>query len=91
MHPQSTPHSSSWTVFTYASFVGSVSMIGIGIVYAPIDVWIKAYFAMGVIMIIQSSITLTKTLRDIQESEKFVNRIEDAKAERILMGIEASR
>jgi hypothetical protein len=60
-------------------------------VYAPIDIWIKAYFGMGVIMIVQSSITLTKTLRDIQESEKFVNRIEDAKAERILMGIEAGR
>jgi hypothetical protein len=91
MHPQSVPHSSSWTAFTYASFVGSILMMGVGIVYAPIDIWIKAYFGMAAIMVIQSSITLTKTLRDVQESEKFVNRIEDAKAERILMGIEASR
>jgi hypothetical protein len=34
---------------------------------------------------VQSCVTLTKTIRDMHESGKLVNRIEDAKAERILM------
>lgn len=91
MHPQTVQHSSSWTLFTYISFLGSIAMVGVGIVFAPIDIWIKAYFGMGTIMLVQSSITLTKTLRDVQESEKFVNRLEDAKAERLLMGMESTR
>jgi hypothetical protein len=48
----------------------------------------KGYFAMGVAMLIQSCVTVTKTIRDVHESSKLVNRIEDAKAERLLMGIE---
>jgi len=43
---------------------------------------------MGIVMIIQSCITMTKTIRDVHESSKLVNRIEDAKAERLLMGID---
>jgi hypothetical protein len=83
-----TTHSSSWIAFTYASFFASVAMVAIGILFAPIDMWIKAYFGMGAALIIQSSITMTKTLRDVHESGKLVNRIEDARAERLLMGIE---
>jgi hypothetical protein len=54
----------------------------------PLDIWMKGYFAMGVAMLIQSCVTVTKTIRDVHESSKLVNRIEDAKAERLLMGIE---
>jgi hypothetical protein len=81
-------HSGAWITFTYASFLASVTMVGLGILFAPVDIWIKAYFAMGAALLIQSCITMTKTLRDMQESSKLVNRIEDARAERLLMGIE---
>jgi hypothetical protein len=40
---------------------------------------------MGIVMLVQSCVTLTKTVRDMHESGKLVSRIEDAKAERILM------
>ena len=39
----------------------------------------------------QSAITVTKTVRDVHEGAKFVNRIEDARAERLLMGIERGK
>ena len=66
-------------------------MVGIGILFAPVDIWIKAYFAMGAALLVQSCITMTKTLRDVHEGGKLVNRIEDARAERLLMGIERGR
>jgi len=94
MHPQTaqiSQHSGSWIAFTYASFFASVAMVGIGILFAPIDIWIKAYFAMGAALLIQSCITVTKTLRDVHEGGKLVNRIEDARAERLLMGIERDK
>jgi hypothetical protein len=42
---------------------------------------------MGIVMLIQSCVTLTKTVRDVHESSRLVNRIEDAKAERLLMEV----
>jgi hypothetical protein len=94
MNPQTaqiSQHSGSWITFTYASFFASVAMVGGGILFAPIDIWIKAYFAMGAALLIQSAITMTKTLRDVHEGSKLVNRIEDARAERLLMGIEREK
>ena len=88
---QSSPHSAAWITFTYASFIASVGMVGIGILFAPIDIWIKAYFAMGAALLVQSSITMTKTLRDVHEGARMVNRIEDARAERLLMEIERGK
>ena len=42
---------------------------------------------MGFLMLAQSCVTMTKTIRDNHESGKLVNRIEDAKAERLLMEV----
>jgi len=93
MNPQAqaNQHSGAWITFTYASFFASVAMVGVGILFAPIDIWIKAYFAMGAALLVQSCITMTKTLRDVHESSRFVNRIEDARAERLLMEIERGK
>ena len=81
------PHSNAWLTFTYVSFSASAFMVAIGVFYLPIDLWMKGYLTMGIIMMIQCCVTLTKTVRDMHESGKMVNRIEDAKAERLLMEV----
>jgi hypothetical protein len=88
---QAAQHSGAWIAFTYASFFASLGMIAAGIFFAPVDVWIKAYLAMGAALLVQSCITMTKTVRDVHESSRMVNRIEDAKAERLLMEIERGK
>ena len=88
MNPQAVQHSSTWVSFTYASFVGAVAMVVGGIVFLPVEMWVKAYFAMGVVLLVQTCITVSKTVRDVHESRRLVNRIEDAKAERLLMEVE---
>ena len=85
------PHSGGWVTFTYVSFAASAFMVAIGVFFLPLDLWIKGYLAMGIIMLVQSCITLTKTIRDMHESGRLVNRIEDAKAERLLMEVFQSR
>ena len=82
------PHSPAWVAFTYISFAASAFMVGIGIWFLPLELSIKGYLTMGFLMLIQSCITMTKTMRDNHESGKLVNRIEDAKAERLLMEVE---
>jgi hypothetical protein len=81
------PHSSGWVTFTYASFAASLGMVGAGILFLPIDIWMKGYLAMGVVALVQTCITMTKTVRDMHEASKMVNRIEDARAERLLMEV----
>ena len=81
------PHSNAWVTFTYVSFSASAFMVALGVFYLPIDLWMKGYLSMGIIMMLQSCVTLTKTIRDMHESGKMVNRIEDAKAERLLMEV----
>ena len=87
MNNETTQHSGAWVAFTYASFLGSAAMVGLGILFMPIDIWIKGYLAMGTIMLVQSCITATKTIRDVHEGRRMVNRIEDAKTERLLMSV----
>ena len=81
------PHSNAWVTFTYVSFAASAFMVAIGLFFLPIDLWMKGYLTMGIIMMIQCCVTLTKTVRDVHESSRMVNRIEDAKAERLLMEV----
>jgi len=80
-------HSQSWIVFTYVSFVAALTMVVGGIVLKPLDLAMKGYLAMGVVMLIQCCITLTKTIRDNDEAGKLVSRLEDAKTERLLMDV----
>jgi hypothetical protein len=46
----------------------SVLMVGGGIFALPLDWWTRAYFAMGMGMLIQSCLTLAKTVRDLHEA-----------------------
>jgi hypothetical protein len=78
-------HSAAWVTFTYTAFVGCIAMLGIGIFLLPLELSAKGYLTMGVVALIQSCITLTKTMRDAHESSRLVNRIEDARTERLLM------
>ena len=80
-------HSGAWLTFTYASFGASAFMVAAGVFFMPIDLWMKGYLTMGIVMLVQTCITLTKTIRDKHEGSKLMNRIEDAKAERLLMEV----
>jgi hypothetical protein len=50
----------------------------------PVSGWIKGYLGMGLFFLVSATITLTKTMRDAHENKKIVNRIHEAKTEKIL-------
>ena len=77
-------NSPGWVFFVKASFVISVLGMVAGIVCLPADLTVKGFFAMGTLYLIGSTFTLAKTIRDEFESQKLINKIADAKAERIL-------
>lgn len=77
-------HSSSWIAQTWISFIISISATSIGIIYLPVDGWTKGFMGMGLVFSIGSTISLTKTQRDIHEGKKLTFKIEEARVEKIL-------
>ncbi len=87
MSQMSIKHSSNWVNFTIVSFVVAAAMMAGGIFFMDAGFAAKGFYAMAAIMLVHTSITITKTLRDNDENKRFINRIEDAKTEKLLMDI----
>jgi len=81
-------HSEAWVKFSYISFAIAVLMMAGGLIIAPIDLAMKGYIAMAAVMVIQTTVNLTKTMRDNHESDRLVNKIEDAKTEKLLRDVD---
>lgn len=77
-------HSSAWIIQTWITFIVSLTATAVGICYLPVDNWIKGYMGMGLLFTVGSTISMTKTQRDVYESEKLTSRIEEAKVEKLL-------
>ena len=77
-------HSSAWIAQTWISFIISISATSIGIIYLPVDAWTKGFMGMGLVFTVGSTVSLTKTQRDIHEGTKLTSKIEEARVEKIL-------
>ena len=82
--PLHTDNTRGFFVQAALSFAVSVSAVLIGIAYLPVDRWIRAFLGLGVLYIVTSSITLAKVVRDRQESEAVVNRVDQARLDKLL-------
>ena len=66
------------------SFGVSLAAVSIGIAYLPVDGWIRAFLAIGVLYVVTSAFTLAKTIRDAQEEGSAVSRIDQARLDKLL-------
>ncbi len=76
--------SKAWRLYALSSFAASFGLMILGVLAIPGDVWMKGFFLVTTFFLVGSCFTLAKTLRDVHESSNLVNRIENAKTERIL-------
>ena len=76
--------SSAWLFFTWASFAVALLMALLGIWLVDTNVWMKGYLGMSMLLLVNGSINLSKTIRDQHEHQKLHNRIDDARTERLL-------
>lgn len=82
-NPPST-HTAAWIAQTWLSFSIAIGSTSIGILYMPVDGWLKGYLGMGLLFSIGSTISLSKTVRDVEESKRITSRVDEAKLERLL-------
>lgn len=77
-------HTNAWIAQTWISFFLALTATGIGILYLPVNPWVKGYLGMGFLFSIGSTVSLAKTIRDVDESKRMLSRIDEAKLERLL-------
>ncbi len=61
-------HTPAWIAFSYLSFCAAAAMAALGIAYLPLGIWERGYLAMAALLLVHSSVSLTKTLRDRHEA-----------------------
>jgi hypothetical protein len=76
--------STAWIAQTWVSFFLSIGITASGIVYLPVDAWVKGFMGMGLSFSVASSFSLAKTQRDLHESRRIMAKIEEAKVEQLL-------
>ena len=79
--------SAAWTNFTILAFGIAASMMAGGIFFLEASFAAKGFYAMSAIMLVHTTVTITKTLRDKEEANRLINRLEDAKTEKLLMDV----
>lgn len=80
-------HSPARVGFSYFSFGAAALMLALGLYLMPLDLWGKGYLVMGILMLVQTTVNVTKTVRDNAEADRLVRRVEDARTEKLLFNI----
>ena len=65
------------------SFGVALFAVAVGIVYLPVDRWMRAFLALGLLYVVTSSFTLAKCVRDQQEATAVASRVDQARLDKI--------
>ncbi|WP_434137460.1 YiaA/YiaB family inner membrane protein [Photobacterium leiognathi] len=77
-----------WLTYAKATFaIAAIAMI-ISIVKLPGDLIIKGYYSICSLFLVSATITLSKAVRDEAESNRLINKIEEAKTAKLLNDID---
>lgn len=82
-----TPGSKNTSAFYAQSAIAfglSLFTMLIAIYYLPVDPWPRAFLALGTVFLTTSAFSLAKCVRDAQESQYVVARLDQARVDRIL-------
>lgn len=66
------------------AFAVSLFGTGAGIAYLPLDGWQRAFLAMSGLFLVTSCFTLAKVVRDQQETQSLIGRIDEARLEQLI-------
>ncbi len=84
----STPNQSKNTNAFYmqagVSFGIALLTMVFAIIYLPVDPWIRAFLGIGTLYLTTSAFTLAKCVRDAQENQYVVSRLDQARVDKIL-------
>ena len=84
--------SPAWLLFVKASFACALGGMVFGIVMmGDVELWIRGYLVLGTLFLVGSTFTLSKTLRDQFEGSKLINKLAEARTEKLLQEFEQQK
>ena len=66
------------------SFAVALLTMVFAVIYLPVDPWIRGFLALGTLFLTTSSFTLAKCVRDAQETQYVVSRLDQARVDKLL-------
>src|SRR4051812_24392307 len=79
-----TPTSTAFYAQAVVSFTVSLGAVGLGVASLPVDGWVRAFLALGLLFTVTSAFTLAKCIRDRQEEGYLASRVDQARLEKLL-------
>lgn len=74
----------SWIFFVKTSFACALGGMLFGVIVMPVEIWMRGYMILGTLFLTGSTFTLSKTLRDQFEGSKLINKLAQARTEKLL-------
>lgn len=66
------------------SFGIALLSVSVGLLYLPVDPWVRGFLALGLLYTVTSAFTLAKVIRDRQEDTYLVSRADQARLDKLL-------
>jgi hypothetical protein len=82
--PSKSPTTAAFFAQAAISFALSGTAVLVGIIYMPVDPWVRAFLAIGVLYTISSAFTLAKCVRDRQDETSVASRVDRARVDKLL-------
>lgn len=79
-----TPTTTPFFIQAALSFGVSLVAVAVGIAYLPVDPWMRAFLALGLLYAITSTFTLAKCVRDQQENSNVLSRVDQARMDKLM-------
>lgn len=77
--------SPSWVFFVKVSFACALGGMLFGVVMmGEVPIWMRGYLVLGTLFLTGATFTLSKTLRDQFEAGKLINKLAQARTEKLL-------
>lgn len=76
--------SPGWVFFVKCSFACAIGGMIFGVAVMPVEIWMRGYMILGTLFLVGSTFTLSKTLRDEFEASKLINKLAQARTEKLL-------
>jgi hypothetical protein len=82
--PKQTRNTTAFFAQAGISFAVALGALLFAILYLPVDPWIRAFLGLSAIFLTTSSFTLAKCIRDAQDDQYVVTRLDQARVDKIL-------
>ncbi|HTW16887.1 MAG TPA: YiaA/YiaB family inner membrane protein [Nocardioides sp.] len=82
--PKQTKNTTAFFAQAGISFAIALLAMLFAILYLPVDPWVRAFFGMTTLFLTTSAFTLAKCIRDAQDDQYVVTRLDQARVDKIL-------